>query len=340
RDNGPQPETMAYIPRQRPTSRDDGVHPETMAHIPRRRPTSRDDVPHPETTAHIPRRWPTSRDNGPHPETMAHIPRQRPTSRDDGVYPETTAHIRRRRRTSRDDGPHPETMAHIRRRWPTSRDDGPHPEKSPYIRRRRATSGEVAVHPETMAHIRRNRRSSRAARGIPGMRIGFRGLAICLPVEDSDAPIRLRRSSVAARAGRFSRRPDPRPRGAQARPHPADRRRCHGEDPQVHHGAGVQLAAHRLPAGVHDRAEPERGPGRRRRGAEDPAVHGGRAPVLPDARGGEPAGAGDLDRDERGGTRTDRGGGQLGGEPPAAEGERRPARAAGGPAAPPARQYL
>ena len=92
-----------------------------------------------------------------------------------------------------------------------------------------------------------------------------------------------------------------------------------------------------LPAST-DRAEPERGARRRRRGAGDPAVRGGRAPLLPDAGRGEPAGAGDLDRDERGGARADRGGGQLRDEPRAAEGERRAARATGRPAAPQARR--
>ena len=150
----------------------------------------------------------------------------------------------------------------------------------------------------------------------------------------TDASIRPCRPAVGDRAGGSPGRPDPRSRRAQARSRSAHRRRRHGEDPQVHDGAGVQLAAHGLPAGLHDRAEPERGPRRRRRGAGDPAVHGGRAPLLPDAGGGEPAGAGDLDRHERGGARADRGGGQLGGEPRASEGERRAARAAGRPAAP------
>ncbi len=71
--------------------------------------------------------------------------------------------------------------------------------------------------------------------------------------------------------------------------------------------------------------------GRRRRGAGNPSLHGGREPLLPHARRGQPAGAGYLDRHERGRARAHRGGGQLGREPRASERERRAADAARGP---------
>ena len=100
-----------------------------------------------------------------------------------------------------------------------------------------------------------------------------------------------------------------------AGPHAADRRRRDGAHPALHHRARIQLAAHRLPAGLDERAGAAGRARRRRRGAGLPALLRRRASLLPSARRGEPQSARGHDRHQRGGPRTDRGGGLLRGEP-------------------------
>lgn len=101
-DNAPYPRTTPHIP-------GNGPCPEAMAHIPRQRAVSPDHGSYPGTTLHIP-------GYGLYPRTTAHIPRQRAISPDHAWYPGITPHIRRQRSIVSRYASYPEIMSRIWRR--------------------------------------------------------------------------------------------------------------------------------------------------------------------------------------------------------------------------------
>src|SRR5450759_2448369 len=96
------------------------------------------------------------------------------------------------------------------------------------------------------------------------------------------------------------------PAEAGARRLPGGGRGVHQKDSRVHYRNLLQLAAHRLPARLEDRAHPQGGARRYRRSARHPALLGRRLPLHAHAGEGHPARQSLHHRQDRGRPRDDR----------------------------------